>query len=191
MNSKTTDVFSLWQEYGVDLPFRRVMLHAPIGPATESHEIGAEHVIRNLLWLDKSPGDIELWVDTPGGEVSEAWAIYDVIRQASNPIITVALGNVSSAGALVLAAGTGTRYAMPNASLMHHFGVGGVVSDYLTAQARAAWEAADMERWLRALARHSAHNYGWWKQRATQRGEVWMDVQGMVEAGVVDEIWRG
>jgi len=73
-NGKLTE-FEAWQDYGINTAKRIIMFHYDMAPAYESHEIGVEYIIRNLMWLDKEKrGDITLWINCNGGWVSEMWA---------------------------------------------------------------------------------------------------------------------
>ena len=189
MSSRSTDAFGAWQEYGVDLRRRRVMFHYPMFPAEESHHIGVEHVIRNLLFLDHTKGPIELWLNCPGGETVEMWALYDLIRSCQNQVDIVAFGNVCSAGCLVLAGGTGTRWVTPNCQFMWHQGTSGVDGgqNYLDAQHRAEFEKTDFDRWVKTMAKHTKKPANFWS--AKSKGELWLWADGMIEYGVADQIW--
>lgn len=195
--TKGGDAFTCWQDYGVDLEQRRVMLHHPISQAEGSHEIGTDHVLRSLLWMDKRRAPVELWISTPGGSIEEMWALYDVIQSMDSPVLTVGFGSVASAGCLLLACGTGTRYAMPRASLMWHSGssdTGHVV--HQEAQDRAAWEARELARWVDAMAEHTRpprtrsrrQRRDYW-ERWTRGRELWLDARQMIEHGIVDQLW--
>lgn len=187
---QSTD-FEIWQEYGCDVKARRILMQTYFGRSPIG-ELTSEHIIKNLLWLDQiADKPIELWLHTPGGEVEDMWALYDAMQSARSDICTVAIGNVSSAGVLILAAGTpGCRYAMPNASLMHHWGHTWLSLEWLSAESRIAWERKEGERWLRAIAGHSGKPYAYWKRQATNKGELWLDAEEMVAHGLVDEIWQ-
>ena len=64
MAIKQLSDFEIWQDYGLDEKNRIIMFHYDMAPSYEAHEIGIEHVIRNLLWMDglaKKP--INLWIN--------------------------------------------------------------------------------------------------------------------------------
>lgn len=177
-----TDAFDKWQEYGVDLPDRRILLDDGL----ETPIIGC--VIANLLWMDKTSGPIDLWINSPGGYVTGMWAIYDVIQNAENHVNTIGIGEISSAAVLLLACGTGIRSVMPNALLMHHSvqhaNVSGhhkAIVDYVAAADK------EEERRLRCLATHTKIKYAEWNRRSL--GEWYMTAEEMLEAGLVDEIY--
>jgi ATP-dependent Clp protease protease subunit len=69
---------------------------------------------------------INLYINSPGGQVYAGLAIYDAMQMISNPISTVAVGVTASFGTVLLAAGTkGQRYALPHATIHLHQPLGG------------------------------------------------------------------
>jgi ATP-dependent Clp protease, protease subunit len=182
-HDKKYDSFSTWQEYGVDFNRRRIILDDGIDDMLISGACCA-----NLLWLDKSEGKIEFWINCPGGYITNMWAIYDLIQTAKNPIDTIGIGDVSSAAVLLLASGTGTRYAMPHAQLMHHQSQHSRPATEKELQDYAAQSAKDEELRLRTLAKHSNIKYAAWKRKSL--GEWYMTAEEMLAGGVIDAIRR-
>lgn len=80
-----------------------------------------------LRYLDrKSRKDICLFINSPGGSVSDGLAIYDLMQESRCDIVTVAIGLAASMASFLLAAGTkGKRYALKNAKIMLHQPSGG------------------------------------------------------------------
>jgi ATP-dependent protease ClpP protease subunit len=197
--SDKSDSFENLQNYACDADARRVFLHSPIGTtvAEEGHQIGTEHVVRSLLYLaGRGSEPITLWVNTPGGEIHEMWAIIDVMESISCAVNTVAFGNVSSAGCLIVACGTGKRYATKHASFMWHAGSTGVgYIQWTEAVDRMAWEIRENERWLEHMARRTRPpgcktldaREAFWKEQTRGR-EFWLEAGGMKKHGIVDEI---
>lgn len=86
-------------------------------------------VIAQLLFLqaEDAEKDIHMYVNSPGGSVTAGLAIYDTMQYLTCDVATYCVGQASSMGAVLLAAGTrGKRYALPNARLMIHQPWGGV-----------------------------------------------------------------
>lgn len=79
-------------------------------------------VISALLHYDKeSEEEIILFIHSPGGNIQEGLAIYDVMKTIHAPVRTIAVGIAASMGAVLLAAGTqGRRMVMPSAKVMIH-----------------------------------------------------------------------
>jgi len=95
----------------------------------------ANIVIAQLLFLqkDNKNQEISLYINSPGGYVSDGLAIYDTMQFISCDIATYCIGQAMSMGALLLAAGTkGKRFILPHARVMLHQpsgGVGGTAAD--------------------------------------------------------------
>lgn len=88
----------------------------------------ASLVIAQLLFLDAEDPekDIHLYLNTPGGYVSSGLAIYDTMQYVRSDLATICMGQASSMGALLLAAGEkGKRSALPHARVMIHQPLGG------------------------------------------------------------------
>ena len=95
----------------------------------------ANIVIAQLLFLQKENKnqEISLYINSPGGYVSDGLAIYDTMQFISCDIATYCIGQAMSMGALLLAAGAeGKRFVLPHARVMLHQpsgGVGGTAAD--------------------------------------------------------------
>ena len=95
----------------------------------------ANIVIAQLLFLQKENKnqEIQLYINSPGGYVSDGLAIYDTMQYLTCDIATYCIGQAMSMGALLLTAGTkGKRFALPHARVMLHQpsgGVGGTAAD--------------------------------------------------------------
>jgi ATP-dependent Clp protease protease subunit len=99
-----------------------VFLNGPID------ENSANIVIAQLLFLQSEDPkkDISLYINTPGGSVTDTLAIMDTMNHIKNDVSTVCVGMAASGGSWVLSNGTkGKRYALPNAEVMIHQPLGG------------------------------------------------------------------
>ncbi|MSR46404.1 MAG: ATP-dependent Clp protease proteolytic subunit [Planctomycetes bacterium] len=88
----------------------------------------ANAVVAQLLFLQKEnkKQDIHMYINSPGGSVTAGLAIYDTMRFVECPISTWCIGQASSMGAILLAAGTkGKRYSLPHSRVMIHQPWGG------------------------------------------------------------------
>ncbi len=86
-------------------------------------------VIAQLLFLDteNSSEDIKIYINSPGGSVTSALALYDTIQHVKSDVSTIVLGQAASAAAVLLSAGAkGKRFALPNSRIMIHQVMGGV-----------------------------------------------------------------
>jgi len=105
----------------------------------------ANLVIAQLLFLaSRDPKrDISLYINSPGGVVTSALAIYDTMQYIKCDVSTFCLGQAASGAALLLAAGTkGKRYALPNSEILLHQVMG-----------KASGQAVDVEIWSKHILR--------------------------------------
>ena len=89
----------------------------------------ANTVIAQLLFLDaeNSKEDIKLYINSPGGSVTSALALYDTMQHVKADVATICIGQAASAAAVLLACGAeGKRFSLPNARVMLHQVMGGV-----------------------------------------------------------------
>lgn len=88
----------------------------------------ANIIIAQLLFLDSvDPGkDIYLYINSPGGSVTAALAIYDTMNHLKADVSTICVGIAASAAALILSSGArGKRFILPHAEVMIHQVMGG------------------------------------------------------------------
>ncbi len=101
---------------------RIVMLNEEVNSAS------ASVVIAQLLYLEgQDPSkDISLYINSPGGSVTDGLAIYDTMQYIKCDVSTICMGMAASMGAFLLAAGAkGKRYSLPNSDIMIHQPSGG------------------------------------------------------------------
>jgi len=94
----------------------------------------AEVVIASLIYLDHQETDtISLYINSPGGTVTDGLAIIDTMNHVKSDVSTVCIGDASSMGAMILTSGAnGKRFALPHARVMIHQpsgGFGGTATD--------------------------------------------------------------
>ena len=83
----------------------------------------ANTLVAQMLFLQSEDpkSDIQMYINSPGGSVSDGMAIYDTLQFVSCDVATYCMGQAASMGAVLLAAGAaGKRYALPNARVMIH-----------------------------------------------------------------------
>ncbi len=88
----------------------------------------ANLIVAQLLYLEsKDPKkDIQLYINSPGGEVTAGLAIFDTMNYIKSDVSTICVGMAASMGAVLLAAGEkGKRFALPNSDIMIHQPSGG------------------------------------------------------------------
>ena len=102
---------------------RIVFLGTPI------NDMIANLIIAQLLFLEaENPDqDISFYVNSPGGSVTSALAVYDTMQYIRPAVSTICIGMAASAAALLLTAGAaGKRFALPNSTILIHQPLGGV-----------------------------------------------------------------
>src|ERR1051326_6945943 len=102
---------------------RVIFLGEPIDDAV------ANTLIAQLLFLDaeNSKEDIKLFINSPGGSVTSALALYDTMQHVKAEVSTICIGQAASAAAVLMACGAkGKRFSLPNARIMLHQVMGGV-----------------------------------------------------------------
>ena len=111
-----------WDIYSRLLRDRIIFIGTPI------NDFVANAVIAQMLFLqmEDPKKDISLYVNSPGGSVTDGMAIYDTMNFLQCNIVTYCVGQAASMATLLLAAGTkGKRYALPNSRVMMHQPTGG------------------------------------------------------------------
>ena len=94
----------------------------------EVNQVTANLIVAQLLFLeaDDPDKDIMLYINSPGGSISDGMAIYDTMQYIKCDVSTICMGMAASMGAFLLAGGAkGKRFALPNAEIMIHQPLGG------------------------------------------------------------------
>src|SRR5580704_12014690 len=103
--------------------YSRLLKDRIIFLGSDVNEASANIVVAQLLFLQAEDArkDIFFYINSPGGSVYDALAIYDTMQYVTNDIQTVGIGIQASAAAFLLSSGTkGKRFMLPNASVMIH-----------------------------------------------------------------------
>jgi ATP-dependent Clp protease protease subunit len=147
----------------------------------------ADTLVAQLMSLDaESEKDITLYINSPGGLVSGLFAIYDVVQLMRSKVHTVCVGIAASAAAVILATGTGTRAATPNARIMIHQPLGGARGQASDIQIQAQQIAYLRNRLNEILADRTGKPVDQ-VARDTDR-DFWLSAADAVEYGLIDEV---
>jgi ATP-dependent Clp protease protease subunit len=144
-------------------------------------------VVAQLLFLDSEEQGkpINLYINSPGGEVVAGMAIHDTMKLISSPVYTTCLGFAASMGAFLLASGD-RRFATPNAEIMihqPHGGAEGQASDIIIA---AKQILENRERLNRLLAQYTGQPIEKISQDVDR--DYWMNPEAAKQYGIIDEI---
>ena len=103
--------------------FSRLLNDRIIVLSEDVNDTSASLVVAQLLYLEgQDPDkDISLYINSPGGSVTDGMAIYDTMQYVKCDVSTICVGMAASMGAFLLSSGAkGKRFALPNAEIMIH-----------------------------------------------------------------------
>jgi ATP-dependent Clp protease protease subunit len=131
--------------------------------------------------------DINLYINTPGGIVSSGLAIYDTMQYIKPDVSTICMGQATSMGAILLAAGTkGKRFALPHSRVMIHQPMGGVGGQATDIEIHAKEIIKTRERLNAILSKHTEQDLK--KITKDTDRNFFMTPEEAKEYGIIDEI---
>ncbi len=151
----------------------------------------ANTVIAQLLFLasEDPKKDISLYINSPGGSVTAALAIYDTMNHIKPDVATICVGLAASAGAVLLAAGEkGKRFALPNSEIMIHQVLGAAEGQATEIEIEARHILRVKEKINKILARHTGQSLNQ-IEKDTDRN-FFMDAEEAKKYGILDEILK-
>jgi ATP-dependent Clp protease, protease subunit len=149
----------------------------------------ANLVCAQLLHLESenSDKDISIYINSPGGDITALFAIYDTLSFIKNQISTICYGQAASAAAVLLAAGTpGKRLALPHSRVLLHqpWGQGGGQATDIEIQAREIMRMRDLLNEI--LAEHTGQTVE--RIEADTDRDFVMTAPEALEYGIIDEV---
>jgi len=158
-----------------------------IGEPIDDHM--ANLVIAQLLFLDAqdSKKEIKLYINSPGGSVTAAMAIYDTMQHVKSDVATICVGQAASAAAVLLASGRkGKRYSLPNARIMIHQVMGGSEGQATDVEIRTKEMLRIRDQINKILSKHTGQNMAK-IQKDTDR-DFFMVAEDAKKYGLIDKI---
>ncbi|WP_119327406.1 ATP-dependent Clp protease proteolytic subunit [Companilactobacillus musae] len=149
----------------------------------------ANTVIAELLFLDAqdSDKDISMYINSPGGSVTDGLAIMDTMNFVKSDIQTIATGMAASMASVLLSAGTkGKRFALPNSTVLIHQPLGGAQGQQTEIEIAAQEILKTRKRLNHILADNSGQTFEK-LQKDTDR-DNYMTAQEAKDYGLIDEI---
>jgi ATP-dependent Clp protease protease subunit len=151
----------------------------------------AEKTIRQLLLLDDMGSDpIRIFIDSPGGDADAGYAVFDMIRFVKSPVLTIGMGLVASAAAIIqLASPLPQRFGLPNSHYLIHqplSGIRGVATDIEI-------HARELEKLRAKINRLIAEETGASPdqvEKDTDR-DYWMNAEEAVKYGLISKVITG
>jgi ATP-dependent Clp protease protease subunit len=170
--------------------YSRLLRERIIFLGSDVNEASANSIVAQLLFLqaDNAEKDIYFYINSPGGSVYDALAIYDTMQYIKNDVQTIGIGVQASAAAFLLSSGAkGKRFLLPNSTVMIHqpsSGTRGKVTD----------QEIDLRESLRIkalLESIMAKNTGQKPERIHEDMErdKWLTSAEALEYGIVDDIF--
>lgn len=149
----------------------------------------ANSIIAQLLFLDSenSKEDIKLYINSPGGVVTSALAIYDTMQYVKSDVQTICVGLAASGAALLLAAGTkGKRFVLPNSEVLIHQVMGGTQGQATDIDIHAKHILKLKDKLNKILAKHTGQKIE--KIIKDTDRDYFMSAEEAKEYGIVDKI---
>lgn len=157
----------------------------------EVNSQSANSVVAQLLYLEtKDPSkDISLYINSPGGSVTDGMAIYDTMNYIKCDVSTICVGFAASMGAFLLSSGAkGKRYALPNSEIMIHQpsgGVSGQASEIAIVAEHILKTRAKMNRILAENTGKALSQI----ERDVDR-DYYMDANEAMNYGIIDKVYK-
>ena len=162
---------------------RIIFLGTPVDSAV------ANLMMAQLLHLESEDPekDISIYINSPGGEITGLFAIYDTMQYIKPDVSTICIGQAASAAAVLLGAGTkGKRYALPHARILIHQPHGGAQGQAADIQIQAK-EILRMRELLDAILAHHSGQPVERVSKDTDRDFI-MSALEAKEYGIIDEV---
>lgn len=169
--------------YSLLLKERIVFVGTPISDQT------ANLIVAQLLYLssEDSEAPIQMYINSPGGQVYAGLAIYDTMQMISNPINTVAVGVTASFGTVLLTAGTkGQRFALPHATMHIHQPLGGAQGQATDIEIQANEILRLRSKLNQILADHTGQPVD--KIKEDTERDYWLNAEQATAYGLVDKV---
>jgi ATP-dependent Clp protease protease subunit len=149
----------------------------------------ANTVIAQMLFLESEDPDkdINLYINSPGGQVTAGLAIYDTMQYIKPDITTICMGQASSMGALILAAGAkNKRYSLPHARVMIHQPLGGAQGQATDIDIQAKEIVKIKHTIQEILVKHTGQKIE--RIRQDTERDFYMSSYEAMEYGIVDKV---
>lgn len=162
---------------------RIIFLGTPINDAV------ANEVVAALLYLNSEDPDkdINLYINSPGGQITSGLAIFDTMRMITAPVSTIAVGMAASMATILLTSGAiGKRYALPHSTIHLHQPLGGVQGQAADIEIEAR-EILRMRDLLNSILREQTKMSDEMIAKYTDRN-MYLTAAQAVEVGLIDAV---
>ena len=169
--------------------YSRLLKDRIIFLSDEVNDTTASLVVAQLLFLEAEDPDkdIHLYINSPGGSVTDGMAIYDTMQYIKPDVSTICIGMAASMGAFLLNAGAkGKRFALPNSEIMIHQPLGGAKGQATDIEIHAKWILKIRERLNKILSERTGQPIE--KIQVDTERDNFMSAQEAKEYGLIDEV---
>jgi ATP-dependent Clp protease protease subunit len=169
--------------------FSRLLKERIVFIGTSIDDTVASLAIAQLLFLEAEDPekDVYVYLNTPGGYISAGLAIYDTMQYVKPDVATICMGQASSMGAVLLAAGAkGKRFALPHARIMIHQPWGGAQGQAADIEIHAKEILTMREKLNEILASHTGQTVE--KIAKDTDRNFFMSADDALKYGIIDEI---
>ena len=146
-------------------------------------------VIAQLLFLDaeNSKEDIKMYINSPGGSVTSAMALYDTMEHVKADVSTICIGQAASAAAVLLACGAkGKRFSLPNSRVLIHQVMGGAEGQQKDVEIQAREMMRIKNQINSILAKHTGQTVA--KIEKDSDRDYFMTAEEAKKYGIIDKI---
>ncbi len=155
----------------------------------EVNEASSSVIVAELLYLEAQDPDkdIQFYINSPGGSVTDGLAIYDTMQYIKADVSTICVGMAASMGAFLLSAGTkGKRICLPNAEVMIHQVLGETKGQETDIQIEARHMAKIKKTLTEIIAKNCGKTYE--QVYADCERNNWMSAEEAKEYGLIDSV---
>ena len=155
----------------------------------EVNDTTANLIVAQMMFLEAEDPekDIHFYINSPGGSVTDGFAIYDTMHYVKCDVATYCIGMAASMGAFLLAGGQkGKRFVLPNSEIMIHQPSGGAKGQATEIEIVAKQIIRTKERLNRILSENTGQPFE--KVAEDTERDNWMSAEEALEYGIVDKI---
>jgi ATP-dependent Clp protease protease subunit len=169
--------------------FSRLLKERIVMLSEEVNNVTASLVTAQLLFLEAEDPDkdIQFYINSPGGSVSDGLMIFDTMMHIKPDVQTICMGMSASMGAFLLAAGAkGKRFMLPNAEVMIHQPSGGTQGQATDIQIAAKHIQKTKDRLNRLMSEMTGQKLETIEKDMDR--DNWLSAEEAIEYGIVDQI---
>ncbi|MFZ5985633.1 MAG: ATP-dependent Clp endopeptidase proteolytic subunit ClpP [Bacillota bacterium] len=169
--------------------YSRLLKDRIIVLSDEVHHVSASLIVAQMLFLEAEDPekDILFYINSPGGSVTEGFAIYDTMQYVKPDVSTICVGMAASMGAFLLASGAkDKRFALPNSEVMIHQPLGGVRGQATDIKIHAEWILKIKDRINHILSERTGQSFD--KIKDDTERDFFMSAEEAKAYGIIDEV---